>query len=68
MGGETLIAELRSGCAMELDEDESQSVIDSSQWACCDACGKWRRLRLGGLPNDGDEWVCFMNEVCAVPC
>ena len=53
---------------MELDEDESQSVIDSSQWACCDACGKWRRLRLGGLPNDGDEWVCFMNEVCAVPC
>ena len=48
----------------EQGEEEGEEEEDTSNWACCDRCGKWRRLP-DGLEYEADslpeEWFCEMN-------
>ena len=49
----------------EEGEEEGEEEEDTSNWACCDKCGKWRRLPAGEeycaeALGDG-EWFCTMN-------
>ena len=44
-------------------------VPESSSWVSCDACSKWRRVSIDGLPN---KWSCSENldtthSACSVP-
>lgn len=36
-------------------------VNQMAEWVNCDACGKWRRLPEGGVPNLPESWQCSMN-------
>ena len=49
----------------EEGEGEGEEEEDTINWACCDKCGKWRRLPAGeeyGAEALGDgEWFCTMN-------
>ena len=46
------------------EEEGGEEEEDTSNWACCDRCGKWRRLP-DGLEYEADslpeEWFCEMN-------
>ena len=49
-------------------------VIEQIEWACCDACGKWRKLPGNVDPETlPEQWFCSMNEWdsahadCSVP-
>eukprot|EP00964_Phaeocystis_antarctica_P125693 scaffold89369_cov63-Phaeocystis_antarctica.AAC.1 len=48
----------------EQGEEEGEEEEEASNWACCDKCGKWRRLP-DGLEYEADslpeEWFCEMN-------
>eukprot|EP01116_Phalansterium_solitarium_P012694 TRINITY_DN2920_c0_g1_i2.p2 TRINITY_DN2920_c0_g1~~TRINITY_DN2920_c0_g1_i2.p2 ORF type:complete len:792 (+),score=342.19 TRINITY_DN2920_c0_g1_i2:168-2543(+) len=51
----------------EFNDDEEPV----SEWSCCDACGKWRRLPPGTTVTT-ENWYCNMNpdvthNVCDVP-
>lgn len=64
-------AESSSRCTRRLSRVKKNLQFDET-WVQCDACDKWRRLKVSNLADDNAAWFCSMNtdpkyQSCSVP-
>lgn len=73
-GGKKASPAARSGCDDESEESEGEEE-EHFNWACCDRCGKWRRLPAGKEYEEAalpETWFCEFSpdnkrNACAKP-